>query len=77
MLGKGCSQMTLRLHRLLRKQIKHLGLSLPNPPSNPQKWAEFVALINETYKAEDKERYFLEKQATHDALTGLPNRTIL
>ncbi|MBI2707818.1 MAG: EAL domain-containing protein [Proteobacteria bacterium] len=69
--------MSLKLHKLLESQLKHLGMALSKPPSNSQQWTEFVEFINKTYKAVDQERHLLEKQATHDPLTGLPNRALL
>lgn len=86
--------MSEQFHKQLEKQIKTLGLSPLNPPPNPQKWVEFIELINKTYKKSDQNldnlnnsmaftiallglEKKLEKQATHDPLTGLPNRALL
>jgi diguanylate cyclase (GGDEF)-like protein len=69
--------MGLTLHALLGGQLKRLGLSCSLLPSDSQQWVEFLEFINQAYEKADQERHLLETQATHDPLTGLPNRALL
>jgi diguanylate cyclase (GGDEF)-like protein len=83
--------MTEKFHKHLEKQIKKLGLSPTSPPVSQQKWEKFLKLVNKAYIKSDQNlrnsttltsalvslEKELERQATHDPLTDLPNRILL
>ncbi len=69
--------MSLTLHIELEKQLEQSGISPSCPPADLQQWTEFLEIINKTYEETEQERHLLEEKALHDALTGLPNRTLL
>lgn len=50
-----------KLHKLLSKQIKRLGLDDHTPPADKQSWVNFIEKINNVYLENDQERYLLER----------------
>lgn len=50
-----------KLHKLLSKQLKRLGLDDNKPPVDKQSWVNFIEKINNVYLENDQERYLLER----------------
>ena len=51
------------MHRLLARQLKKLGLSKDQVPSEKQ-WAKLLNTIEKSYEASDQDRYTLERSLT-------------
>jgi PAS domain S-box-containing protein len=51
----------VKLHYLLARQLKRLGLSEEAMPLNPTTWNKFLTHINHAYNDADQERYLLER----------------
>jgi PAS domain S-box-containing protein len=49
------------MHALLKRQLKHLGLSEDTPPADPAAWRALLARVDATYAQGDQDRYTLER----------------
>ena len=49
------------MHRLLARQLKHLGLNADNPAATPEQWQSLLQRISAYYEDTDQGRYLLER----------------
>ena len=47
--------------KLLKKQLKRLGISIDNPPSTAEDWKKFLTMIEQSYSQYEEGRYYLER----------------
>ena len=51
----------MRLHRLLDRQLRKLGLTSEAPPPSLAAWSALLDRISATYAESDEDRYLLER----------------
>jgi len=50
-----------KLHRVLRRQLRRLGIKDPSVAPSPEEWAKFLARVSRTYAGNEEDRYLLER----------------
>ena len=53
--------MTEQIHRLLARQLRRVGATPEQPPSDPAAWQELLARVGRAYASADQDRYTLER----------------
>jgi len=52
---------TEQIHRLLARQLRRVGATPEQPPSDPAAWQELLARVGRAYASADQDRYTLER----------------
>lgn len=52
---------SVELHKLLKRQLNRIEVSVNELPNDLGKWQEFISYINKTYQENDQDRYLLDR----------------